>query len=39
MNIAALALRNRVTTLVLTLVLMIGGISSYNQLSRLEDRR
>jgi len=37
MNIAAFALRNRVTTLVLTIVLMIGGISSYNQLSRLED--
>jgi multidrug efflux pump subunit AcrB len=37
MNIAALALRNRVTTLVLTLMLIIGGISSYNQLSRLED--
>ncbi len=37
MNLAALALRNRITTLVLTVVLMIGGISSYNQLSRLED--
>jgi multidrug efflux pump subunit AcrB len=37
MNIASLALRNRVTTLVLTVVLMLGGISSYNQLSRLED--
>jgi multidrug efflux pump subunit AcrB len=37
MNIAGFALRNRVTTLVLTLVLMIGGIDAYNQLSRLED--
>jgi multidrug efflux pump subunit AcrB len=37
MNLAAFALRNRMTTLVLTLVLMIGGINSYNHLSRLED--
>jgi len=37
MNIAALALRNRVTTLVLTVVVVIGGINSYDQLSRLED--
>ncbi|MGD8853410.1 MAG: efflux RND transporter permease subunit, partial [Gammaproteobacteria bacterium] len=37
MNIAAFALRNRVTTLVLTALLVIGGIDAYNQLSRLED--
>ncbi|HHH39050.1 MAG TPA: efflux RND transporter permease subunit, partial [Sedimenticola sp.] len=37
MNLAAFALRNRVTTVVLTLVLLLGGISSYNKLSRLED--
>jgi multidrug efflux pump subunit AcrB len=37
MNLAAFALRNRTTTMVLTALLMIGGISSYNQLSRLED--
>jgi multidrug efflux pump subunit AcrB len=37
MNIAAFALRNRITTLVLTVVLIAGGISSYNNLSRLED--
>jgi len=37
MNLAAFALRNRVTTMVLTVVLMIGGINSYNHLSRLED--
>ena len=37
MNLAAFALRNRTTTVVLTVLLMLGGISSYNQLSRLED--
>ena len=37
MNLAALALRNRTTTVVLTVLLLIGGINSYNQLSRLED--
>ena len=37
MNLAAFALRNRTTTVVLTVLLLIGGISSYNQLSRLED--
>ena len=37
MNFAALSLRNRVTTLVLTTVLFLGGIQSYEQLSRLED--
>ena len=37
MNLAAFALRNRTTTVVLSVLLMLGGISSYNQLSRLED--
>ena len=37
MNLAALALRNRTTTLVLTAVLLLGGVSSFNDLSRLED--
>jgi len=37
MNIAAFALRNRVTTLVLTVMLVVGGINAYNHLSRLED--
>ena len=37
MNLAAFALRNRTTTLVLTVVLLVGGIASFNKLSRLED--
>jgi multidrug efflux pump subunit AcrB len=37
MDIAGWALRNRVTTLVLTVLLLLGGVGSYNQLSRLED--
>ena len=37
MNLAELSLRNRVTTLVLTVVLFLGGIQSFQQLSRLED--
>ena len=37
MNLAAFALRNRVTTLVLTVMLVVGGINAYNHLSRLED--
>ena len=37
MNFAALALNNRTTTLVLTAVLLLGGMSSFNSLSRLED--
>jgi multidrug efflux pump subunit AcrB len=37
MNFAELSLRNRVTTLVLTAVLFLGGIQSFQQLSRLED--
>ncbi|MGD8843479.1 MAG: efflux RND transporter permease subunit, partial [Gammaproteobacteria bacterium] len=37
MNIAAFALRNRVTTMVLTVMLLVGGINAYNHLSRLED--
>ncbi len=37
MNLAELSLRNRVTTLVLTTVLIVGGIQSFQQLARLED--
>ena len=37
MNLAAVALKNRTTTLVLTAVLFVGGIQSYQNLSRLED--
>ena len=37
MNLAAWALRNRTTTLVLTAVMLIGGIQAYQGLSRLED--
>ncbi|MEO0972692.1 MAG: efflux RND transporter permease subunit, partial [Pseudomonadota bacterium] len=37
MNLAAMSLRNRTTTLVLTAVLLFGGLSSYQGLSRLED--
>jgi multidrug efflux pump subunit AcrB len=37
MNLAELAIRNRVTTLVITTVLFVGGIVSFNRLARLED--
>ncbi len=37
MNLAELALRNRVTTLVLTAVFFVGGILAFRSLSRLED--
>lgn len=37
MNLAAVSLRNRTTTLVLTAVLLLGGLVSYQGLSRLED--
>ena len=37
MNLAEISLKNRTTTLVLTLVLLLGGLSSYQGLSRLED--
>ncbi len=37
MNLAEVALRNRVTTLVLTVVMFLGGIQAYGGLSRLED--
>jgi multidrug efflux pump subunit AcrB len=36
-NLAAWALRNRTTTLVLTAVMLIGGVQAYGGLSRLED--
>lgn len=37
MNLAELAIRNKTTTLVLTAVFFVGGIVSFNNLSRLED--
>ncbi|MBW2373623.1 MAG: efflux RND transporter permease subunit, partial [Deltaproteobacteria bacterium] len=37
MNLAEWALRNRVTTLVLTVVMLVGGIQAYGNLPRLED--
>jgi len=37
MDIAALAIKNRVVTLVLTFVMLFAGISSFNGMSRLED--
>ena len=37
MNFADLALRNRVTTLVLAAVLLGAGLSAFNDMSRLED--
>lgn len=37
MNLAAISLQNRTTTLVLTAILLFGGILSYQGLSRLED--
>ncbi len=35
MNLAEWALRNRVTTLVLTVVMLVGGIQAYGDLPRL----
>ncbi len=37
MNLAAWALNNRVTVLVLTVVMLVGGIQAYGGLARLED--
>jgi multidrug efflux pump subunit AcrB len=37
MNFAELALRNRTTTLVLTAVLLVGGVQAFQGLARLED--
>ena len=37
MNFADIALKNRVTTLVLTVMMIVGGIASYQGLGRLED--
>ena len=37
MNLAGLTIRHRVTSLVLTTVFFVGGIISFNNLSRLED--
>lgn len=37
MDIAGIAIRNRVVTLVLTIVMLIGGLSAYEGMSRLED--
>lgn len=37
MDIAAIAIKNRVVTLVLTVVMLVGGLSAYSGMSRLED--
>ena len=37
MNFAELALKNRVTTLVLTVLMILGGVVSFQGLGRLED--
>jgi len=37
MDIAGLAIKNRIITLVFTAVLLIGGLNSYSGMSRLED--
>jgi multidrug efflux pump subunit AcrB len=36
-DIAAIAIKNRVVTLVLTVVMLFAGISAFNDMSRLED--
>ena len=37
MDIAGIAIRNKIVTLVLTVVMLAAGISSYQSMSRLED--
>jgi multidrug efflux pump subunit AcrB len=37
MDLAAIAIKNRVVTLVLTVVMLAAGLSSYENMSRLED--
>ena len=37
MDIAAIAIKNRVVTLVLTVVMLLAGASSFDDMSRLED--
>jgi len=37
MDIAAIAIKNRVVTLVLTVVMLFAGVSAFNDMSRLED--
>ncbi|GGO87672.1 multidrug transporter AcrB [Marinobacterium nitratireducens] len=37
MNIAAIAIRNRTVTLVLTVVMFVAGLSAFSGMSRLED--
>ena len=37
MNLGAVALKNRISTLVFVVLIVIGGISAYKGLSRLED--
>ncbi|KKC99442.1 efflux RND transporter permease subunit [Photobacterium halotolerans] len=37
MNIASIAIKNRIVTLVLTLVMFVAGFSAYTDMSRLED--
>jgi len=37
MDIAAIAIKNRIVTLVLTAVMLVAGVASFNDMSRLED--
>ena len=37
MDLAAIAIKNRVVTLTLTVVMLVAGLSSYENMSRLED--
>jgi len=37
MDLAAIAIKNRVVTLVMTVVMLAAGVSSYENMSRLED--
>ena len=37
MDLAAIAIKNRVVTLTMTVVMLVAGVSSYEQMSRLED--
>ena len=37
MNIAEFSINNKITTLTLAMVLLIGGLQAYQQMSRLED--
>ena len=37
MDLAAIAIKNRVVTLTMTVVMLAAGVSSYEKMSRLED--